>query len=78
MTEMNPDTFSLKVRQDISLRFIKPEEAGTLFALVDGNRAYLRKWMNWTDAQTGPEISKTNILKRIEKAKKGKALDLGI
>ncbi|HBV01073.1 MAG TPA: RimJ/RimL family protein N-acetyltransferase [Candidatus Taylorbacteria bacterium] len=75
---MNPDTFLLPVRDNITLRFIRPDEAEALYKLVDRNRAYLRKWLPWVDAQTGPEASKENILGRIEKVKTMGMLDLGI
>lgn len=76
--EINPQTFSIPVRDNLLLRFIKPNEAEALFKLVDKNRAYLREWLDWVDDQTGPKASKANILKRIEKAKTVEMLDLGI
>ena len=75
---MDTDTFSLPVRDGITLRFIRPGEAEALFKLVDENRAYLREWLDWVDAQTGPEVSRENIQKRILNAQNDKALDLGI
>ncbi|MDO8594955.1 MAG: GNAT family protein [bacterium] len=75
---MNTDTFLIPVRENITLRFIRPDEAEALYKLVDKNRAYLREWLDWVDAQTGPEVSKENILKRIEKAGRGTVLDLGV
>lgn len=75
---MNIETFSLPVRDGIILQFIKLKEAEALFALVDQNRAYLRKWLPWVDAQASPESSRKNILERIEKAGNGEALDLGV
>ena len=62
----------------MTLRFIRPDEAEALYKLVDNNRAYLRKWLPWVDAQTGPEVSKKNIVERMEKAEKEEALGLGI
>lgn len=75
---MNTDTFSIAVRDAINLRFIRPDEAKALYALVNANRAYLREWLDWVDAQTGPEVSKGNIQGRIERAEAGEALDLGV
>lgn len=75
---MNTDTFSLWVRDNITLRFIRPDEAEALYKLVDKNRAYLREWLDWVDAQTGPEVSRENIMKRMEKAREGESLDLGV
>lgn len=75
---MDTETFSLQVREDVILRFIKPEEAEALYKLVDKNRVYLRGWLNWVDDQTGPEVSKVNVLKRVQKAKEGTELELGV
>lgn len=71
-------TFSLRARDTVELRFMRSDEAKALFALVDQNRAYLRRWLPWVDAQTSPESSRKNILERIEKARKGEALELGM
>lgn len=75
---MNIETFVIPVRENIILRFIRPEEAEALYTLVDTNRAYLRKWLDWVDAQTGPDVSRENIIKRMEKAREGESLDLGV
>lgn len=75
---MNTDTFSLPVRENLILRFIRPDEAEALYALVDKNRAHLRRWLNWVDGETGVESSRRNIAKRFEKAEKGETLELGI
>ncbi len=75
---MNTETFLLPVRDNIMLRFIRPDEAEELYKLVDENRAYLRKWLDWVDDQRSPEASRANILKRIAQAEHGETLDLGI
>ncbi len=41
---------SLDVDEEILLTRVKPEDAEELFALVDGNRGYLREWMGWVDS----------------------------
>jgi ribosomal-protein-serine acetyltransferase len=35
----------------IELCSVRPRDAESLFAVVDANRAYLRKWLPWVDAQ---------------------------
>jgi ribosomal-protein-serine acetyltransferase len=42
--------FALRVDDEIELRLTLPHEAAESFALVDGNRAYLREWMPWLDS----------------------------
>ena len=75
---MNAETFSIPVRENVRLRFIKTNEVEALFKLVEKNRAYLRDWLNWVDEQTEPEASRKSILKRIQKAEEGTELELGV
>lgn len=75
---MDTKTFVIPVRDNIKLRFIRPDEAETLYLFVDKNRAHLREWLDWVDAQTGPDVLEGNIRQRIEKAKRGEEIDLGI
>lgn len=77
-TMIDTGAFSLQVRDNVVLRFMRPEEAEELYALVDKKRAHLRRFLPWVDSQTGPESSRKNILERIEKARKGEGLDLGV
>ena len=41
--------FSRRIAKGISLEVLKEEDACALFAVVDANRAYLRRWMPWLD-----------------------------
>ncbi|HTL97678.1 MAG TPA: GNAT family protein [Holophagaceae bacterium] len=43
----------LRVARDLELRSLKLADAPALFALVDANRAHLRRWLPWVDANTG-------------------------
>lgn len=40
-----------------SLRVLNPEDAETLFAVVDANREHLRRWLPWLDATTSAKDS---------------------
>ena len=42
-------SFAVQVDEQIRLRFCKPEHAEELFAVIDANRAHLRKWLPWVD-----------------------------
>ena len=75
---MNVKVFSIKVRDDVVLRFIRPDEAETVYKQVNDNRAYLGKWLPWVPEQKGPEDSLQNIQQRIVKAQTGETLGLGI
>ena len=41
--------FDFKIDDNVSLRLLHQQDAAALFALIDENRAYLRKWMGWVD-----------------------------
>lgn len=48
---MNP---AISITPDLSLRVLRPYEAGALFALINRNREHLREWLPWVDATRGP------------------------
>lgn len=39
-----------KVNEEITLRLLEARYDAALFALVDGNRKYLRRWLAWVDS----------------------------
>ena len=41
----------------MTLRPLDEEQGGELFALVEGNRAYLRQWLPWLDRTRSLEDS---------------------
>src|SRR5262245_47119691 len=44
--------FALRVDDETSLELIQDEHAAEVFAVVDANRAYLRRWLPWLDQNT--------------------------
>ena len=42
--------FEFTVDEEIALRLLEPRHDAALFALVDANRKYLRRWMAWLDS----------------------------
>lgn len=48
-------TFPLAAGDDVELDLLAESQAEELFALVDGNRAYLRQWLPWLDQNTEVE-----------------------
>ena len=60
------------------LRELTGEDAGALYALVDGNRNYLRQWLPWVDRQQGPQDSAHFIEGARKDNRAGVALTLGI
>jgi ribosomal-protein-serine acetyltransferase len=47
--------FAYRMDDRIELRLLQPEHADELFALVDQNRDYLRRWLPWLDNERSPE-----------------------
>ena len=54
-------TFSTRLEKGIALEILKEEDAGELFAVVDANRDYLRRWMPWLDENRSPADTLTFI-----------------
>jgi ribosomal-protein-serine acetyltransferase len=53
--------FSLSVDADTRLELLEEHDAAELFAVVDRNRAYLRRWLPWLDQNTSPEHTRMFI-----------------
>ncbi len=60
------------------LRSPRLEDAGPLFAAIDGSRAYLRRWLPWVDGSTSPEHTRQFLRSAIAGAAEGKSLVLVI
>ena len=68
----------LRIDASTRLRELTGEDAGALYALVDGNRKYLRQWLAWVDMQQGPHDSRQFIEGARKSNRAGVALTLGI
>lgn len=53
--------FKLKVDDEIEIRMLEEPDAETVFALVDRNREYLRRWLIWVDTSDSPEVTRQYI-----------------
>jgi ribosomal-protein-serine acetyltransferase len=53
--------FSLSVDADTRLELLEEQHALELFALLDRNRAYLRRWLPWLDQNTSPDHTRAFI-----------------
>ena len=67
-----------KIDSSTRLRELTGEDAGALYALVDGNRQYLRQWLPWVDRQKGLQDSAGFIEVARHDNRAGVALTLGI
>lgn len=71
-------TLALKAGRGLELRPLNLRDAGALFALVDANRARLRRWLPWPDANRCLQDSRTYILRVQALARHGAALSFGL
>lgn len=51
----------LEVEDGLVLRVLNSADAAALFALVDGNREHLRRWLPWVDETTRQAVSQRFI-----------------
>ena len=68
----------LRIDDDIVLKILKPEDADSLFSLVDSNRFYLRRWLPWVDTNATLENSKHFIQSTIEQHELNLGFQCGI
>jgi ribosomal-protein-serine acetyltransferase len=68
----------LRIDDDIVLKILKPEDADSLFSLVDSNRFYLRQWLPWVDTNATLENSKHFIQSTIEQHELNLGFQCGI
>ncbi len=55
---MNP---VYKIDDDITLRPFEPDDAETLYKIIDANREAIRVYMRWVDEVTGPDWTTARI-----------------
>ena len=73
-----PKSKEFRIDASTRLRELISEDAGSLYALVDSNRKYLRQWLPWVDRQQGPQDSRKFIEGTRNDNRAGVALTLGI
>ncbi len=70
--------FCRPIGQDIELRLLVAQDADTVFALVDRNRAHLRLWMPWIDTTTSADDTRTFIRQGLLQLADNNGCQLGI
>lgn len=70
--------FRLPVDATLDLVLLEPPHAPMLFALVDANRAHLRRYLPWVDGTLGPADSAQFIAASLEQFARGQAVQVGI
>lgn len=67
-----------QIDHKITARILNPDDADTLFELVDRNRGYLRQWLPWLDYNTKPEHSRLFIHGIQKQLSDGKGFACGV
>lgn len=68
----------LCIDDDLVLKILEPEDADSLFALVDGNRFFLHQWLPWVDTNKTLESSSLFILSTKEQHELNLGFQCGI
>lgn len=55
----------INVKDAVVMKTLNPEQAGEVFAVIDRDRAYLRKWLPWVDSTDQPSTV-ADVIRRWE------------
>jgi ribosomal-protein-serine acetyltransferase len=69
---------SIHIDDDIVLKILELDDSNLIFALVDSNRIYLRKWLPWVDTNAALEDSKLFIESTQEQHEQNLGFQCGI
>ena len=69
---------TLSVRDGVTLRPLRSDDAPEMFALIDANRAHLRAWLTWVDHHETSETVATFLAEVERKYEAGTGLELGL
>ena len=67
-----------EIDQNHKLRVLQSQDAKVLFALIDKNRSYLRRWLPWLDYETEEANSAFFIRKMQRQLEAGESLVCGV
>ncbi len=70
--------FRLPVDETLDLGLLEPRHTPVLYALVDSNRAHLRRYLPWVDATRSAADSQVYIQFTLEQFARGTSLNVGI
>jgi ribosomal-protein-serine acetyltransferase len=70
--------FEVRIDPEASLELLQDQHAEELFALVDANRAHLRRWLPWLDANTAVEHTRGFIRGTLQQFAARNGLTCGI
>ncbi len=72
------DSLRIEIAPNLELRLRDAADAPEFFRVTDRNRAYLREWLPWVDANTTVQHTENFIRECAERFKKGIGADFGI
>lgn len=70
--------FRIPVDANLDLALLEPRPAGMLFAVIDENRAHLRRWLPWVDATRSPHDSAAFLHATLGQFARGESLSVAI
>jgi ribosomal-protein-serine acetyltransferase len=70
--------FRATLRADLELRLLEERHAPVVFALVDQDRAFLRRWLPWVDSTETPDDSASFIRSALDQFAAGEAVTAGL
>lgn len=68
----------IEVAKDIALKDLELTDRDELFALVDANRTYLRRWLPWLDYNRSPSDIETFLQSIIDQRENNEGLQYGV
>ncbi len=70
--------FSFQLEKNIKIEILKEQYSEELFALVDGNRNHLKKWLTWLDDSKTVESSRNFIALGLKRLSQNKGFESGV
>ncbi|MHB0935979.1 MAG: GNAT family N-acetyltransferase [Armatimonadota bacterium] len=70
--------FSYPLAPDAELRLLEPRHAEEQYALIDGNREHLGRWLNWVDQTLTIEDTRQFVRRSLERCANVGDFDAGI
>ena len=70
--------FAYPLTSDAELRLLEPRHAEALYALVDANRAFLRRWLPWVETTVSVDDSRQFIRESLERLARSGDIVAGI
>jgi ribosomal-protein-serine acetyltransferase len=70
--------FSKVIQPGVEIRLVEERHALEIYSVVDAHRRYLREWLPWVDATSGPDATRDWIRMSLEQFAGGNGFQAGI